>query len=89
MIVLITCENPHINGRHRFSYVYFIFKTQRVKYAREEEDVIITSDPANVLCYFPFFFKLIIFIHYNLGLIYFPIIKKPWGLMSVKRSWVK
>ena len=53
--MLITCENPHINGRHRFSYVYFIFKTHRVKYAREEEDVIIKSNPANVLCYFPFF----------------------------------
>ena len=69
-------------------FILFL-KHIRVKYAREEEDVIITSDPANVLCYFSFFFKLIIFIHYNLGLIYFPIIKKPWGLMSVKRLWVK
>ena len=70
-------------------FILFL-KHIRVKYAREEEDVIITSDPANVLCYFLFFFfKLIIFIHYNLGLIYFPIIKKPWGLMSVKRLWVK
>ena len=70
-------------------FILFL-KHIRVKYAREEEDVIITSDPANVLCYFLFFFfKLIIFIHYNLGLIYFPIIKKPWGLMSVKHLWVK
>ena len=35
-------------------FILFL-KHIRVKYAREEEDVIITSDPANVLCYFPFF----------------------------------
>ena len=36
-------------------FILFL-KHIRVKYAREEEDVIITSDPANVLCYFLFFF---------------------------------
>ena len=35
-------------------FILFL-KHIRVKYAREEEDVIITSDPTNVLCYFPFF----------------------------------
>ena len=45
-------ENPHINGRHRVRYVYFILQTHRAKYAREQEDVFITSDPANVLYYF-------------------------------------
>ena len=32
--------------------MFILFYKHRVKYAKEEEDLIITSHPANVLCYF-------------------------------------